>query len=128
MIGETLIMKRIAVVNKETLVVENVIISEIPNMDDPYHMFISLEKENYAIGIGWKYNKEDYSFSTDDPQFQIAMKPEFTKEEMLFIEEQAWEKMLNAVAMGQKLNEIADKKKSRKTTGTKKSRKQKTKT
>lgn len=125
-------MKRVALVNKETLIVENVIISEIPNMEDPQYLFVSLEDKKYnAVGIGWKYEQDSHTFSTDDPQFQFQVKSEYTKEEMLFIEEQAWEKMLKAVSMGQKLNEIAgqtQKKSAKKTTGTKKSRKQKTKT
>lgn len=95
----------LAVVNKETGIVENlIVVNNIPNSEPETHAYVSTHKELDTIRKGWKYNFETYKFWTDDPS--LRGKPEYTAEEMLKMEELAWEKMLEGVK--EKMNSKQD--------------------
>lgn len=118
-------MKRAAVINKTTNEVENIIVLEyIPNHEEEEHYYVSLDREVKNVVRGWKYNKQKMEFFTDNPDLEEAS---YSAEEMLKMEELAWEKMLSAVKMGHTLNKIATKnqKKQPKKLGVKKPKKKK---
>jgi len=88
-------MKRVAVVNKTTNEVENIIVVDnVPNHEEEEHYYVSIDREIKRIRNGWKYDKEKMEFSTDNPELEDQS---YTAEEMLNMEELAWEKMLNFV-------------------------------
>ena len=85
----------VAVVNKKTGEVENVIVVDnLPNHEEEEHFYVSTHKEVKRIRKGWKYNKEKMEFFTDNPDLE---EKSYSVEEMLKMEELAWEKMLESV-------------------------------
>lgn len=86
----------IAIVNKQTGIVENmIVVNNLPNYEDDVHAFIPTYKEVDVVTKGWKYDFENYKFWTDNPN--LVRKYEYSKEELLRMEESAWEKMLEEV-------------------------------
>jgi len=107
-------MKRVAVINKTTNEIENIIVLEyLPNYEEEEYYYISLEKEVKNVVLGWKYNKETLEFFTDNPDLE---EQEYSTEDLLKMEELAWEKMLESVKEKAAKNQKIKVKKEKKTT------------